>query len=419
MKRRHFLSLPAASVLVRAQAAGQISLVAPLPDLLTLKNGNKVRTAEEWTKLRRPEILRLLEDNQFGRTPSRRLPIRYVVASSDPSAIGGLATRKIVEIQFAGKPDGPKASMLIYLPNKAKGPVPVFLGLSFNGNHAVHSDPGIPLAQMWIRANRTAPYVRQTADESTRGSEASRWEAGRILDRGCALATIYNGDIEGDFNGSMPSGVRQLFLAPGQTEFGPGEWGAIGTWAWALSRAADYLATDKAIDARRMAVMGHSRFGKTALWAGAQDQRFSIVISNDSGEGGAALSRRRSGELVAQLNNNFPHWFCRNYRQYNDREADLPVDSHFLLAMVAPRGLYVASAIEDLHADPQGEFLAAAEASAAWELLGKKGLGTREMPKVDAPIQNDVAYHVRQGKHDVTAYDWDRYLDFAEKHWGR
>jgi hypothetical protein len=387
-----------------------------LPDPLLFENGRRVTTWRMWLEKRRPELLKIFETNVYGHSPAPPSDPVYTLISDD-LALNGTARRKQVKVQFSR---GSPASMtiLLYLPAHDEGRVPVFVGLNFKGNQTVQSDPGILLSTAWVDSG--PGIVNHRSTEASRGSESTSWPVPLIVSSGYAVATVYDGDIAPDHANNEKEGVFAIFAKPGSAGTddarAPDEWGTIAAWAWGLSRIADYLETDAAIDKFRMIVIGHSRLGKAALWAGAQDTRFAAVVSNDSGEGGAAIARRKFGERTANLNTVFPHWYARNYRKYNDKEEDLPVDSNQLLSLIAPRPLYVASASEDLWADPKGEFLGALGADPVYRLFGGDGLAVKEMPSVEQPVFSTIGYHLRRGKHAITEYDWTQCLTWASTH---
>lgn len=362
---------------------------------------------EEWETVHRPVIYRFFEQEVYGKMPTRQIPMRFELLSED-TALNGLARMKQVAIHLQGLKE--PMLLLIYLPREAKGPVPLFLAMNFKGNHQISADEQIIIS-------KNAPTGEALKNDPPRGAAASRWPLELILGRGYGVATISRDDVDPDFDDGFKNGVHALFNRVGSEPPAGNTWGTIAAWAWGLSRAMDYLETDPDVDAKRVAVLGHSRLGKTALWAGAADPRFAMVISNNSGCGGAALSLRKVGETVAAINKRFPHWFCDNYNRYSDNEAALMVDQQGLLALIAPRPLYVASAELDKWADPMGEFLAARRASPVYELYGLKGLQQDSLPAVNTPLKGgSVGYHVRTGKHDITPYDWTQYLDFADIH---
>jgi hypothetical protein len=387
--------------------------VAPysLPDPLVFAGGKPVRTRDQW-RVRRAELLALFEREVYGKAPPAPSGMWHEVRTTDRTALGGRATRKEVRVHFERGKDEPYIDILMYVPNARRAPAPVFLALTY-GNHTITTDPGVTIAPHWLRDHprpdsATAPVLR--------GAWAERWPIGTIIDRGYALAGVYLGDLDPDAKDQLARGIRAHYLKPGQTEPAPDEWGALASWAWGLSRAIDYLEHDADIDARRVALMGHSRTGKAALWAAALDQRVAMVIPNESGTGGAKLSRRNFGETVAEINRGFPYWFARNFRKYDGRERDLPVDQHELIALVAPRPVYIGVAAEDLWGDPHGSFLAAKAAEPVYALLGAPSKLPAEMPPASHPtLDGSIGFHLRPGTHDVKRYDWEQFLAFADR----
>ncbi|WP_338875127.1 acetylxylan esterase [Spirosoma sp. SC4-14] len=381
-----------------------------LPDPLLNQNGKRVTDKAGWER-RRAELLQLFAENVYGQTPKQQVKLQFKTVSTDPNALNGLAVRKQVAISFVEYPQLPPIEVLLYTPKSAKKAVPVFLGLNFCGNHCVTMEADIPLSTQWMYNAQDGTALNNRATEKARGSQARRWPIDMIVKHGYGVATAYYGDIEPDYPQGWRSGIRSVL---GDTTRA-NNWGAIGAWAWGMSRIVDYLMTDPAVDPKRIISIGHSRIGKAALWAGAQDKRFAAVVANEAGEGGSALARRWYGETVERINTAFPHWFCANYKTFNKRVANLPVDQHELLALVAPRPLYVASAEEDRWSDPKGEFLSAVAAGPVYRLYGKTGIGTTTFPTVNQPVGHTVRYHIRTGKHDVTNYDWEQYLQLADE----
>ncbi len=393
-----------------------------VPDPLVFADGSPVRSVEEWRERRRPELLNLFSKLVYGHTP-RGAPadMHWAVTSIDHQALNGTAVRKEITIWFTAGHRGPAMHLLIYQPAQPPPPSgwPTFLGLNFFGNHCVNSDPGITLSRAWMPASAAHHIVDHRATEASRGSQAERWQIETVLARGFATATAYYGDLCPDRPDGITEAVGALFHTAPAEQRRDDEWGAIGIWAWGLSRAMDYLTTDPHLDPKRVALHGHSRLGKTALWAGAQDERFALVISNNSGSAGAKLMRRRFGSSIAYATSAFPFWWCRNYATFGGREDELPIDQHELIALIAPRAVHVGSASEDLRADPRGEFLSVRHAEPVYRLHGRTGLREDAMPETgSATLGDGLAYHVRNGPHNITAEDWNHYLTFAEKELG-
>ncbi len=394
-------------------------LPSGLPGALTMSNGSKVTTPAQWQR-RRAELLKLFTQQEYGVAPSHPKSMRFVVVDDTRSALGGLATRKQVTILLKGTDSGPKLYLLLYIPNQTHRP-PVFLGLNFWGNETVNADPGIFISSRWTQSVENHPPDPNTAfclkghraTSACRGIAAEKWPIETILKRGYAVATVFRADVDPDYIGSYQDSLKIYYP---QLQGRGDNFSTIGAWAWALRRIMDYLETDRDVDASRVAVFGWSRLGKAALWAAAQDPRFAMAISDDSGAGGAKLFRRDKGETIRDLNTVFPYWFCKNFKQYTGQDRTLPFDQHMLIALIAPRPVYIASAIDDHWADPEGEFLSGVAATPVYKLFGTDGLPVSEWPQVDHPVMGQIGYHVRSGGHNITFYDWAQYLNFADMH---
>ena len=358
-----------------------------LPDPLQFDDGREVRNARQWEKKRRPQVLEVFAQEMYGHMPARPEGLHFSTISEE-TVYAGLGLRKVVRIYL----DADQAhwfDVLIHLPKDAAGPVPMFVGLNFKGNDA-------------------------TLDERA----DFRWPYELVLKAGMGVATAWRDSIEPDGKDSKLAEAEGVCRDGGVRSWynKDGDWGAISAWAWGLSRIVDYLETDEAYDTDRLAVIGHSRLGKTALWAGANDLRFDMVISNDSGCCGAAISRRKFGETFAVIDTSFPHWFTREFDKYKGREEIFPADQHWLIALAAPRPVYVASATEDLWADPKGEWLAAKAAGPVYALFGMQGLDDG-MPAPDVSDGDGrIGYHIRSGKHNILAFDWQQYISFMNRH---
>ena len=397
-----------------------INLYAQIPeDLPVFFDGSSDRKLEQWEENLRPQILNAFNDEVYGDIPDGFIPnISFSELEKESEVFNGLAERNQVIVKIESQNGKSiELGLLIYLPENRQGAVPVFLGLNFYGNHTIHSDKKIMLPSSWSMNNKDFGITENKAVESSRGKRTNRWPVEYILSRGYALATVYYGDIDPDFDDSYMNGLHGLLYNEESKRDSQSDAGSIAAWAYGLSRIMDYFETDEDIDNKQVVLFGHSRLGKASLWAGASDQRFSLVISNNSGCGGAALSMRKHGETVKKINDSFPHWFCGNFKKYNENEASLPVDQHMLLALMAPRPLYVASAQDDDWADPFGEQLSAFLATEIYDLYKLKTFIKKEPATINVSVKKGfVGYHIRSGKHDVKAYDWQQFLDFADYH---
>ena len=387
----------------------------PPRDILTTFAGQKIKTTKEWETIRRPEIIKVLSTEMYGFTPQEKIPVSYRLVEINKNAFNGKATRKQIEMTFSNNGKSLKVQLLLYSPNNKKKPAPVFEILNFCGNQSLDYDSAIVISKTLTQEFGKTVYKNRIA-RTERGADAYLYPLEEMIDHGIGFATAWYGDFDPDYYDGFHNGIHNLFLKDGE-KHGDKDWGSIGAWAWGLSRIMDYIETDKDFDAKKVAVIGHSRNAKAALWASAQDQRFAITIPNNSGCGGAALMKRIYGETASSINKLFPHWFCENFKKYNNNEDSLTTDSHELVALVAPRPLYVGSAKYDQWADPKGEFIGMYKTQPIWELYGKKRFAYDQMtPLGFKVIKSQIGYHYREGKHDLLICDWEAYIVFLEYH---
>lgn len=400
-----------ATLRAKLPAVEALPVRSGLPDVLTMFDGSPVRTKEDWLNKRRPELKTLFQHYMYGYFPPPP-KIEVQIARVDEKFFGGKATKREVTITF-GPQGTPPIDVLLIVPNKRTGPAPAFIGLNFCGNHLVVKDPSVALPRGWVPDKCTSGKDHR-ASELDRGREADNWAVEQTIDRGYALATFYHGDLDPDRN-DFTDGVHPHFFAAGQKQPRSQDWGAIAAWAWGFHRVVDVLVTQSDIDAKRIAVVGHSRNGKTALLAGAFDERIALVIPHQAGCGGTAPSRGKIGESVERINTSFPHWFNDEFPKFNQQVDKLPFDQHSLIALCAPRPVLLSNAVEDSWANPDGQFEMLLAADKTYRLLGVEGVAAQERPPLGKLLPSRLGYYIRAGKHSMTAQDWQVFLEFADR----
>lgn len=384
-----------------------------LPDPLTFNNGKPVKNARQWKK-RRAEIVKLFEENQYGKWPAKKPALRYDVQQD--LGFDGTAVRKQITLYFSPDNDGPRVDVLLYLPKDAVGPTPILLNLSFSQNNMVVGDPGVKPGHRWDP--RTKTFVEVPAMQMPGGMRFGMDATiKKYLQEGFGFATLCYTDITPDFEDNNELGLRGLYHTPG-TPRADNDWGSISAWALGVSRLMDYFEKDPDVDATRVAITGCSRLGKTTIWTGAIEPRIKVVMPSCSGEGGAAMSRRNYGETVAHLaeKTRFPYQFCPKYGYWGSRVHEMPVDAHMLVALIAPRPLLLQTGSTDNWSDPKGEWLSLIEARKVYQLLGQDVPAGDEMPAPDQPIYSTLGYVMHEGGHGVMPQDWTYYLEFMKRH---
>lgn len=441
------LMLPAAN-LIAADSFPDVSKLPSHPDVpdpLEMFEGRRVTTSDQWFQQRRPELKALFEHYMYGSMPTAPEHEKFTVDHVDSHFLDGKATEKEVTISFDPSTNAPRIHLLLVIPNgrpqerplplrRTNGPAganrilrapkhvrqsrgfPVFLGVNFCGNQALSTDTNIALSSSWM--SKACPgCVDGRATEASRGTQVDVWALEQSIDRGYAVASFYCGDIQPDLT-NAPTGLLAWLKksASGDSAIASAsDCGVIEAWAWGVSRAVDYLVTDRAINPRRIAVTGHSRLGKAAALAAAFDERIALAVPLQAGCGGTSPSRGKAGESVKAINDRFPHWFNAQFKKFNDQPDRLPFDQNCLLALIAPRAILIGCATEDKWSNPTGQFQMLQAADPVYHLLGVDGLETKEMPEVWELVGKRTGYFIRPGKHSMTKGDWKVFLDFADR----
>lgn len=387
-----------------------------LPDPLVKFYGGRVHTAAEWTAERLPELQDLFQHYMYGEIPPRPDTMQMRAAGEYRDFLGGQATLKLVTLEIDST-NAPRIDLMLVIPNARTRPAPVFLAMDFCGNHALTPDPRVPLARSWLYGNCKG-CTNNAATEAARGTQAADWPLAEIVRRGYALAAFYSGDIDPDRK-EASTGLYAWMAGNDQARNNPTNRGSIAAWAWGYHRCVDYLVTDPALDPRRIAALGHSRNGKTALLAAAFDERIAMAFPHQAGCGGTAPSRGKVGESVKVINEKFPHWFNAEFKQFNDAPEKLPFDQHCLVALCAPRPVLISAAQEDQWSNPAGQFEVAKAASPVYRLFDTDGLDASQMPPLRHLVKSRLGYYLREGRHSMTADDWSVFMDFADRHWGK
>ncbi|MBI3417429.1 MAG: acetylxylan esterase [Verrucomicrobia bacterium] len=398
------------------------------PDPLVMLDGHRVKSRAQWERERRPELKALFQHYMYGALPPRPSHVTAKLIAEHRDFLGGKATLRLLTLE-TGSAGAPRIDLMLVVPNQHRGPVPVFLTMNFCGNHALTADTRVPLTRGWLY-DSCKGCTNNAATEAARGGQAQDWPLARIVERGYALASFCSSDVDSDRK-DVSDGIYAWLANGDEAKNSPANRGSIAAWAWGYHRCVDYLVTELALDSRRIAAVGHSRNGKTALLAAAFDERIALAIPHQAGCGGTAPNRvapalanpqgngRPIAETIAVINKSFPHWFNAEFKKFNDAPERLPFDQNCLAALCAPRPVLFSNALEDQWANPNGQFAILQATSPVYRFLGVEGLDAKSVPPLRKLVDSRLGYYIREGKHSMTADDWEVFMNFADRHFAK